>query len=68
MSIAIISNMKNFNIPIAIIIASIIISTSLIYSSTRDPITNCMKLILDYSNNKSNYIVKKAASRCSGAR
>ena len=68
MSIAIISNMKNFNIPIAIIIASIIISTSLIYSSTRDPITNCMKLILDSSSSKSKYTVQRAASLCSGAR
>ena len=68
MSIAIISNMKNFNIPIAIIIASIIISTSLIYSSTRDPITNCMKLIMDLSASKSKYTAQRAARACSGAK
>ena len=68
MSIAIILNMKNLNVPISIIIVSIIISTSLIYSSTRDPITNCMKLILDTSNNKSLIKVKRAAAICSGSR
>ena len=68
MSIAIILNMKNLNVPISIIIASIIVSTSLIYSSTRDPITNCMKLILDKSNNKSLIKVKRAAEICSGIR
>ena len=68
MSIAIILNMKNLNVPISIIIASIIISTSLLYSSTRDPITNCMKLILDKSNSKSLIKVKKAAAICSGSR
>ena len=68
MSIAIILNMKNLNVPISIIIASIIISTSPLYSSTRDPITNCMKLILDKSNSKSLIKVKKAAAICSGSR
>ena len=68
MSIAIILNMKNLNVPISIIIASIIISTSLLYSSTRDPITNCMKLILDKSNSKSLIKLKRAAAICSGSR
>ena len=68
MSIAIILNMKNLNVPISIIIASIIISTSLIYSSTRDPMTNCMKLILDKSKIKSLRKVERAAAICSGSR
>ena len=60
--------MKNFNTPVAIVIAAIIISITILYSSTKDPITNCMKLIFDLSTIKSIYTVKSAASRCSGAR
>ena len=56
--------MKNFNTPVAIIIAAIVISITLLYSSTKDPITNCMKLVMDNSN----ISAKSAASRCTGAR
>jgi hypothetical protein len=57
--------MKNFNTPADIVLASIIISMTILYSSTKDPITNCMKLVMDNSSVSS---VRTAASRCSGAR
>ena len=56
--------MKNFNTPAAIVLVSIIISMTILYSSTKDPITNCMKLVMDNSLSS----VRTAASRCSGAR
>ena len=56
--------MKNFNTPVAIVIAAIVISITILYSSTKDPITNCMKLVMDNSN----ISARNAASRCSGAR
>ena len=46
--------MKNFNTPVAIIIAAIVISITLLYSSTKDQITNCMKLVMDNSNISAN--------------
>ena len=52
--------MKNFNTPAAIVLASI----TILYNSTKDPITNCMKLVMDNSSSS----VRTAASRCSGAR
>ena len=64
MSIAILLIMKNFNTPVAIVIAAIIISITILYSSTKDPITNCMKLVMDNST----ISARSAASRCSGAR
>ena len=56
--------MKNFNTPVAIVVAAIVISITILYSSTRDPITNCIKLVMDNSNSSA----RSAASRCSGAR
>ena len=56
--------MKNFNTPVAIVVAAIVISITILYSSTKDPITNCMKLVMDNSN----ISARSAASRCSGAR
>ena len=56
--------MKNFNTPVAIVIAAMVISITILYSSTKDLITNCMKLVMDNSNISD----RSAASRCSGAR
>ena len=64
MSIAILLIMKNFNTPVAIVISALLISITMLYSSTKDPITNCIKLVMDNSN----ISARSAASRCSGAR
>ena len=56
--------MKNFNTPVVIVIAAIVISITLLYNSTKDLIKNCMKLVMDNSN----ISARSAASRCSGAR
>ena len=64
MSIAILWIMKNFNTPVVIVIAAIVISITLLYNSTKDLIKNCMKLVMDNSN----ISARSAASRCSGAR
>jgi len=38
---------KNLNIPIAIIIGSIIIALSIIYYSNNDPLSKCMDRVLE---------------------
>jgi len=38
---------NNFNTPAAIVLASIIIPITILYRSTKDPITNFMKLVID---------------------
>jgi len=41
---------KNLNIPIAIIIGSIIIALSIIYYANNDPLAKCMDRVLEYDD------------------
>ena len=57
--------MKNFYIPIAIIIASLIISGAVYYSSKNDPLTNCIeRLVKSFGDNTPEFIWD-ATRRCS---
>ena len=40
------SDMKNLNTPLAIIISSIIISISIFLTSSKDPLSNCMEKVM----------------------
>ena len=51
------------NISIAIIISSIIIATSIYLVSLKDPLTNCINLVMKESNTSAT----RAARLCSGA-
>ena len=59
MSIAIILIMKNFNTPLAKVNSAIIISISLIIALSKDPLSNCMKTVIE-----SGRTVTAAASLC----
>ena len=41
---------KNLNIPIAIIIGSIIIALSIIYYANNDPLSKCIDRVLEYDD------------------
>ncbi len=55
--------MKNFKLPHAIILGSIIIALSIIYYSMNDPLSKCMKKVMTGVTNTSPAF---AASVCSG--
>ena len=40
------SDIKNLNTPLAIIISSIIISISIFLTSSKDPLSNCMEKVM----------------------
>tara|TARA_B100000989_G_scaffold296980_1_gene281480 strand:+ start:106 stop:279 length:174 start_codon:yes stop_codon:yes gene_type:complete len=54
---------KNFKLPHAIILGSIIIALSIIYYSMNDPLSKCMKKVMTGVTNTSPAF---AASVCSG--
>ena len=58
--------MKDFKIPIAIIIAAIIISYTLYYNSKNDPLTKCIDRVL--KENPAIYNSAAAALICTGTK
>ena len=72
--------MKNFHTPLAIIIASIIISLSILYYAKNDPISKCMDRVISSFSNQSSFgigsqhdtkspqVVASAAKLCAGSK
>ena len=58
--------MKNLNTPIAIVIASIILSITLLIVSLNDPLTRCMDKVIENSHGSMKLKVDRAARFCSG--
>jgi hypothetical protein len=53
---------KEFKTPVAIIIGSIIIALSIIYYANNDPLSKCMKTVMELEGQSPTW----AASYCSG--
>ena len=58
--------MKNLNTPIAIVIASIILSITLLIISLNNPLTRCMDKVIENSHGSMKLKVAWAARFCSG--
>ena len=54
--------MKEFKTPVAIIIGAIIIALSIIYYANNDPLSKCMKTVMELEGQSPTW----AASYCSG--
>jgi len=58
--------MKNLNTPLAIVIASIILSIVFLIVSLNDPLAKCMDKVIENSYGGMNTKVLRAARLCSG--
>lgn len=60
--------MKNFYIPIAIILGALIISGTFYYNSKNDPLNRCIDRLVDKKRGDSRDAVWYAARACSGSK
>ena len=58
--------MKNLNTPLAIVIASIILSIAFLIVSLNDPLAKCMDKVIENSYGAMSTKVHRAARLCSG--